>query len=179
MGVKWTDEQQQVISHRGGDLLVSAAAGSGKTAVLVAHIISRIMDDEKPLDISRLLLVTFTDAAAAEMRDRLLRALDQALDAEPDNARIADQISRVPKAHIQTIDSFCMWLVRNNFHKLDIDPDFRIAEEGEGRLMRADVMDELLEEKYEEGSEEFLDLIDRYSRGKGRKCRCRAGRRSP
>ena len=166
MGVKWTDEQQQVISHRGGDLLVSAAAGSGKTAVLVAHIISRIMDDEKPLDISRLLLVTFTEAAAAEMRDRLLRALDQALDAEPDNARIADQISRVPKAHIQTIDSFCMWLVRNNFHKLDIDPDFRIAEEGEGRLMRADVMDELLEEKYEEGSEEFLDLIDRYSRGK-------------
>lgn len=166
MGVKWTDEQQQVIDHRGGDLLVSAAAGSGKTAVLVAHIMARLMDKEKPLDISRLLLVTFTEAAAAEMRDRLIQALDIAAEEDPDNADIAGQISRIPRAHIQTIDSFCMWLVRNNFHKLDVDPDFRIAEEGEGRLMRADVMDELLEEKYEEGSEEFLDLIDRYSRGK-------------
>ena len=166
MAVSWTEEQRKVIRHREGDLLVSAAAGSGKTAVLVQHILSRLTDPEHPLDVDHMLVVTFTNAAAAEMRDRIGRALDAALEADPGNDALQRQRSLLLHAHISTIDSFCMWLVRNHFHQLDLDPDFRIADEGERRLLREDVLRELLEEKFQEGDAAFLQFADSYAGAK-------------
>lgn len=166
MAVSWTEEQREVIRHREGDLLVSAAAGSGKTAVLVQHILSRLTDPVHPLDVDHMLVVTFTNAAAAEMRDRIGRALDEALEADPGNDSLQRQRSLLTHAHISTIDSFCMWIVRNHFHQLDLDPDFRIADEGERRLLREDVLRELLEEKFQEGDTAFLQFADSYAGAK-------------
>ena len=139
MAVKWTDDQQRVIDSRGGNLLVSAAAGSGKTAVLVERIIQMISQGEHPLSIDQLLVMTFTNAAAAEMRERIGAAIDRKLAEEPENEHLWLQAALVPQAQITTIDSFCLNLIRNHYHGLDIDPGFRIGDEGELSLLRAGV----------------------------------------
>lgn len=164
MRTKWTEAQQAVIDARGGSLLVAAAAGSGKTAVLVEHILSRLSDPERPVDVDRLLIVTFTKAAAAEMRERLTRAIESAVEAG--HSQLERQLSLLPHAHISTIDSFCMWVVKNHFPLLGLDPDFRIGEEGELKLLRTDVLSALLEEQYQKRNPAFLALADAYAGGK-------------
>ena len=144
--MKWTKEQQQVIDARGRNLLVSAAAGSGKTAVLVERIVRMVTDPDHPVDIDRLLVMTFTNAAAAEMRERIGDALEKRLEEEPGDRNLERQTSLIHHARITTIDSFCLKLLREHFNELDIDPGFRIGDEGELLLLQADVMKELLED---------------------------------
>ena len=138
MGVTWTEEQQKVISLRDRNILVSAAAGSGKTAVLVQRILSKIMDTERPVDIDRLLIMTFTRAAAGEMKERISAAIDQMLYDNPDNEHLQRQASLIHNAQITTIDGFCAYIIRNYFHMIDLDPGYRTAEEGELKLLRED-----------------------------------------
>ncbi|MCI8514124.1 MAG: helicase-exonuclease AddAB subunit AddA [Lachnospiraceae bacterium] len=166
MSVTWTEEQRQVIEARNGDLLVSAGAGSGKTAVLVERILSRITDPEHPMDIDRLLVVTYTNAAAAEMRNRIEAALERRAEAEPENGHIRRQTVLIHHAKILTIHSFCLYVIRNYFSRISLDPNFRVAEEGELKLMRGDVCAELFEEAYASGNEAFLRFSESYSLGK-------------
>lgn len=166
MGTKWTKEQQQVIDLRECNMLVSAAAGSGKTAVLVERIISRIMEEDHPVDIDRLLVVTFTNAAAAEMRERILTALEEKLEQYPDNIHLQRQVTLVHRARITTIHSFCLDVIRNYFHTISLDPGFRIGDEGELKLLRHDVLEELLEEAYTEADPEFLRFSESFAPGK-------------
>ena len=161
--MKWTKEQQSVIDLRDRDLLVSAAAGSGKTAVLVERIISRITRDESPLDIDQLLVVTFTRAAAAEMRERVSAAVGKLCEEQPENSHLRRQSALVHNAEITTIDSFCLFVVRNHFEDIGLDPNFRIADEGEMKLLEQDVLAAVFEENYGEGRESFLHLIDAYA----------------
>lgn len=166
MSVNWTREQLQVIESRGSNLLVSAAAGSGKTAVLVERIIRMVTEGEHPLDIDRLLVMTFTNAAASEMRERIGAAIEQRLDERPGDEHLQMQAALVHHARITTIDSFCLDLIRNHFNLLDLDPAFRIGDEGELLLLRGDVMQELLEDSYTEGGERFVRFVETYARGK-------------
>ena len=166
MSVKWTEEQEKVIQLRNRSLLVSAAAGSGKTAVLVQRIISMVMDEVHPLDIDRLLVVTFTNAAAAEMRERVGTAIEAALEKDPYNQHLQRQLTLVHNAQITTIDSFCIRILRDHFHKIDLEPGFRIADEGELKLLREDVCEAVLEEFYEKADPEFLRFADSYSQAK-------------
>lgn len=162
----WTKAQQKVIDTRNKSILVSAAAGSGKTAVLVERIITMISEGEQPLDIDRLLVVTFTNAAATQMKERIGKALDKKLNDNPDNTHLQKQVSLLQSAHITTIHSFCLNVIRNYFHHIDLDPSFKIAEESEITLMKSDIISDVLEKWYEEGSEEFHRLIESYSRSK-------------
>lgn len=162
----WTNEQQEVINIQGKNLLVSAAAGSGKTAVLVEHIITMITREETPVDIDRLLIVTFTNAAAAEMRERISKAIDDKLNEMPENSHLQKQATLIHSAQITTIHSFCLQVIRNHFNTIDLDPGFRIAEEAELTLLKSDVIGALLEQYYEEGREDFLDFIESFSTGK-------------
>ena len=166
MGVSWTPEQQQVINLRKRNILVSAAAGSGKTAVLVERIKERILDKEAPIDIDELLVVTFTKAAAAQMRDRVGLAIEKELEKDPLNPRLEQQLTLVHNAQITTIDSFCLYVIRNHFHEINLEPNFRIAEEGELKLLKQEVMETLLEEKYEAGDAAFIRLADIYATGR-------------
>ena len=131
MGVKWTQEQEQVISLHNRDILVSAAAGSGKTAVLVERILTMVTRRKDPVDIDHLLVVTFTRAAAGEMKERILKALDDRLTEEPDNEHLKRQVAYIHNAQINTIDGFCAYVIRNYFHLIDLDPGYRTADEGE------------------------------------------------
>ena len=164
--MKWTKEQQQVIDARGRNLLVSAAAGSGKTAVLVERIVRMVTDPDHPVDIDRLLVMTFTNAAAAEMRERIGDALEKRLEEEPGDRNLERQTSLIHHARITTIDSFCLKLLREHFNELDIDPGFRIGDEGELLLLQADVMKELLEDYYGREDGRFLRFVDTYASGK-------------
>lgn len=166
MAVRWTDDQLKVIQTRNRNLLVSAAAGSGKTAVLVERIIRMITDAEKPLDIDQLLVVTFTNAAAAEMRERIGLAVEKLLEERPEDEHLQRQSTLVHHAQITTIHSFCLNLIRNHFNQLELDPDFRIGDEGELLLLQTDVMDQLLEDYYEAAAPEFEDFVDTYASGK-------------
>lgn len=166
MSVKWTKEQEKVINLRNRSLLVSAAAGSGKTAVLVQRIISMVTDKAEPLDIDRLLVVTFTNAAAAEMRERVGAAIENALEQEPYNQHLQRQLTLVHNAQITTIDSFCIRILRDHFHKIDLEPGFRIADEGELKLLREDVCEAVLEEFYQKVDPEFFRFADSYSGAK-------------
>ena len=166
MGMKWTEEQQKVITLRDRNILVSAAAGSGKTAVLVQRILSKIMDPEKPVDIDRLLIMTFTRAAAGEMRERIEKALDQALAADPDNEHLQRQMMLIHTAQITTIDGFCSYVIRNYFHLIGLDPGYRTADEGELKLLQEDVLKELFEDYYAEGDEKFTAFVECYAAGK-------------
>ena len=166
MAIKWTADQQKVISLRDRNLLVSAAAGSGKTAVLVSRIISKVTDPIHPLDIDRLLVMTFTRAAAGEMKERLTKALEKELYENPENEHLLRQMNLIHKAQITTIDGFCSYVLRNYFHQVNLDPAFRIADEGELRLLREDVMEELLEECYEEGDPDYLYFVECFATGK-------------
>ena len=166
MGVSWTTEQQQVIDLRNRNILVSAAAGSGKTAVLVERIVKIITDKNHPVDIDHLLIVTFTNAAAAEMRERIGNAIEKALDEQPGNEHLLRQLTLIHNAQITTIDSFCLYVVRNHFHEIDLEPNFRIGDEGELKLLREDVLDRVLEQNYEEPSEAFSDFVEGYASGR-------------
>lgn len=166
MGVKWTKQQQKVIDLRNRNILVSAAAGSGKTAVLVERIIQKITDEQSPVDVDRLLIVTFTEAAAAEMKDRIREAIEKKLEENPGNVHLERQATLVHSAPITTIHSFCLSVIREHFHVIDLDPGFRIGEDGELKLLKQDVLDELLEECYSKGEEEFLSFTERFGTGK-------------
>ena len=148
MGMKFTPEQQRVIELHNSNILVSAAAGSGKTAVLVERIIRMICDGEHPADIDRLLIVTFTNAAAAEMRERIAAGIAARLEADPGNEHIQKQSALLHNAQITTIDSFSLFLIRNHFNEIGLDPDFRVADEGEIKLLQQDVLAQLLEDAY-------------------------------
>ncbi|NLK73822.1 MAG: helicase-exonuclease AddAB subunit AddA [Clostridiales bacterium] len=162
----WTKEQQKVIDLRNKNILVSAAAGSGKTAVLVERIITMITEGDEPTDIDRLLVVTFTNAAAAEMKTRIGNAIEEKLQNEPDNLHLQKQIALLPTAHITTIHSFCLNVIRNYFMRIDLDPSFKVGDEAEITLLKSDVLAEILEEYYEEGREDFHSFIESYSHTK-------------
>ena len=165
--VKWTSEQQAVIDLRNRNILVSAAAGSGKTAVLVERIIKRITDKENPVDIDRILVVTFTRAAASEMRERIGKAIDKLLEENPDDSNLIKQSTLVYNAKITTIDSFCLFVVRNHFEEINLDPNFRVADQGEITLIENEVLDLLFEKNYNESdNENFLKLVDYYSKAR-------------
>ncbi len=162
----WTKEQEQVIKLRDRNILVSAAAGSGKTAVLVERIIQMVTDSKKPMDIDKLLIVTFTNAAASEMRERIEAAIEKKLMEFPEDEHLQKQMTLIHSAQITTTHSFCLNVIRNNFNVIDLDPTFRIGDEAELTLMKSDVIAELLEEEYENGEEEFLRFVESYSNSK-------------
>ncbi len=163
MATKWTKDQASVIDHRGSNLLVAAAAGSGKTAVLIERIISLVTDKEKPIDIDKLLVVTFTKAAANEMRERVGLALEDILDKDPENDHLQRQVLLLNRADITTIDSFCGRVVRENFHATDLDPNVRTGDPAEVEMIKKDVIEDLFEDLYNKKDEEFLGLVDLYS----------------
>ena len=172
MGVKWTPEQESAImspkdSNLGAQtLLVAAAAGSGKTAVLVERIITRLKDMENPLSVQELMVVTFTKAAAAEMSARIGVALAKAMESTDDKAlqaRLERQLNLLPSAHISTLHSFCQWVIRSYFYKLDIPPTARIGNEAEMALLKQEVLENLLKEAYENNTYGIFDLSDFFS----------------
>lgn len=170
MGMKFTPEQQRVIELHNSNILVSAAAGSGKTAVLVERIIRMICDGEHPADIDRLLIVTFTNAAAAEMRERIAAGIAARLEADPGNEHIQKQSALLHNAQITTIDSFSLFLIRNHFNEIGLDPDFRVADEGEIKLLQQEVLAQLLEDAYAgqfvpEAPEQFHACVEYFCPG--------------
>ena len=156
----WTKMQRRVIEARNTSLLVSAGAGAGKTAVLVERVIGRILDKTEPVDVDRLLVVTFTNAAAAEMRERIAHALQQELAKDPQSDRLRRQVTLLGRATITTLHSFCLEILRQNFHLLGLDPTFRVADETECALMQADVLETVLEENYRTLDATFAALVD-------------------
>lgn len=166
MAMSWTKEQEKVISLRDRNILVSAAAGSGKTAVLVQRIISKITDKNHPVDIDRLLIMTFTRAAAGEMKERIGKALENALDEDPENEHLQRQMNLIHTAQITTIDGFCAYVIRNYFHLIGLDPGYRTADEGELKLLKEDVLKDLLEEQYAAKEKEFQRFVECYALGK-------------
>ncbi|MCI8497244.1 MAG: helicase-exonuclease AddAB subunit AddA, partial [Clostridiales bacterium] len=165
-GPKWTKDQEHAITARGGTLLVSAAAGSGKTAVLVQRVIERLTDPEHPVDADRLLIVTFTRAAAAEMKERITARLAELAAENPRDSRIQRQQMLLSRAHISTIHRFCMDLAKEHFFSLGISPDFRIADESELAVMQSEAMETVLETLYARGEEPFLQLTSLIGGGK-------------
>ncbi|WP_129726642.1 helicase-exonuclease AddAB subunit AddA [Ectobacillus funiculus] len=161
---QWTDDQWKAIAASGRDILVAAAAGSGKTAVLVERIIRKIISPDNPIDVDRLLVVTFTNASAQEMKNRIGEALDKELTNDPSSQHLRRQLSLLSRASISTIHSFCLQVIRTYYYMLDIDPSFRIANETEIELLKEEVMNDILEEEYGlDGNEAFFDLVDRYT----------------
>ena len=166
MGVTFTEEQQRVIDLRGSNILVSAAAGSGKTAVLVERIITRLTKDTSPIDVDQLLIVTYTEAAAAEMKERIRNAIEKALEEHPEDEHLQRQATLVHHAQMTTIHSFCLSVIRDYFHTIDLDPGFRIGEEGELKLLKRDVLEEVLEGWYQNGTPEFLQFVESFATGR-------------
>ena len=160
MGISFTPDQQKVIELHKRNILVSAAAGSGKTAVLVERIIRMVCDEANPIDIDRLLIVTFTNAAAAEMRERISQGIARQQQMFPESEHIERQATLIHNAQITTIDSFCLYLIKNHFQEIGLDPAFRVADEGEIKLLKQDVLGDLLEEKFAEKSLKFLDCVE-------------------
>ncbi|RHB46603.1 helicase-exonuclease AddAB subunit AddA [Exiguobacterium sp. AM39-5BH] len=165
--MKWTNDQQAAIDTRGSHVLVSAAAGSGKTAVLVERLASRLLDESDELTADRMLVVTFTNAAAAEMKRRIAKALDEALRNDPENTYIRKQRQMLNRALITTIHSFCLEVIRENYYLLDLDPAFKIAEERDLVLLQDDVLEDVLEDAYGEQDHAFFALIDAYTSDRG------------
>ncbi len=166
MGVNWTEDQKKVIDLRNRNILVSAAAGSGKTAVLVERIMEMICDEKHPVDVDHLLVVTFTKAAAAEMKERVGVAIRKRLEEQPNNGYLLRQETLLAHAQITTIDSFCSYILRNHFGEIDLDPAFRVADEGELKLLKKDILKELLEEEYAKKRPQFLHFVECYASGK-------------
>ncbi|MDQ0483491.1 helicase-exonuclease AddAB subunit AddA [Guptibacillus hwajinpoensis] len=163
-GSRWTDEQWDAIAARNQDVLVAAAAGSGKTAVLVERIIRRLADENDPAEVDRILVVTFTNAAAAEMRHRIGEALEERLKEDPSSLYLRRQLSMLNRASISTLHSFCMEVLRRYYYEIDLDPAFRVADQTEAALLREEAMEELFEEHYSKPENDaFYDLVDRYS----------------
>ncbi|MEE1319475.1 MAG: UvrD-helicase domain-containing protein, partial [Ruminococcus sp.] len=163
MGREWTRQQKNSIYATDGSVLVSAAAGSGKTAVLVERVINLITREENPIDVDRLLIVTFTRAAAAEMRQRISVALNSLLENDPYNPHLLKQKQLLYNASISTIDSFCGDVVREYFHTLKVSRDFRIADEGELDILRNNALDKSFDTFYKSESREFYQLLDAFS----------------
>lgn len=163
--MNWTSDQRKIIDARNCNLLVSAAAGSGKTAVLVERIIQMISDKNAPVDIDKLLVVTFTKAAAGQMKDKIAKAMEQILEKEPDNEHYLKQMNYINKANILTIDSFCYQVVREHFYVLGIDPGIRIGDTGEIGLLREDILEKVMEEFYKE-NKDFIRFSDAFSADK-------------
>lgn len=163
--MNWTPDQIKIINARNCNLLVSAAAGSGKTAVLIERIIRMISDKENPIDIDELLVVTFTKAAAAQMRDKIAKAIEEKLIEEPENEHYLKQLNYINRANILTIDSFCYQVVKEHFHVLGIDPGIRIGEAGEIGLLREEVLESVIEAAYDK-KPEFVDFSDAFSADK-------------
>ena len=162
MARQWTESQKQAINSRQGTVLVSAAAGSGKTAVLVERVIGRITDTQNPVDIEKLLVVTFTKAAASEMKERISARLSEMIADEPTNTYLKRQKMYLPNAQISTMDSFCARLVKENFEKADISPDFTMMSDIEHDILKRETVSEVLEEIYnlpESETKEFLNLF--------------------
>ena len=163
--VKWTEEQLQAINEKGNNILVAAAAGSGKTAVLVERIINKVINEN--IDIDKILVVTFTSAAASEIRERILDAIYKKLEENPENTNLQRQINLINKANISTIHSFCLDIIRNNFYELNISNNFRVADATEIELMKYEVLEDLFEEKYLNNDENFENLINTYTGYRG------------
>jgi len=166
MGVTFTQDQQKVIDTRNCNILVSAAAGSGKTAVLVERIVNMVCDPVHPVDIDRLLIVTFTKAAAQEMRERIREGLEKRLEEDPENENLERQTTLLHNSLITTIDSFCLYVVKNHFHEVGLDPAVRVIDENEEKLYIAQVLEEMLEEYYEAGSDSFLEAVEFLCQGR-------------
>ncbi len=158
--VKWTNGQLQAIEEKGQNILVAAGAGSGKTAVLVERIIQKIIKDK--MDIDKILVVTFTNAAAAEMRERILEAIYKKLEETPEDGHLQKQIILLGKANISTIHSFCLDVIKNNFYELNVSPNFRIGDEAEIALIKQETLEEIFEQLYENEDEDFIKLLDIY-----------------
>lgn len=162
--VTWTDDQWKAIMATGQDILVAAAAGSGKTAVLVERMINKVISKENPINVDELLVVTFTNASAAEMRNRISEALEKAINQDPTSTHLRKQSSLLNKASISTIHSFCLEVIRKYYYVIDIDPGFRIADSTEAQLLRDEVLDELFEEEYgKPNNEDFFRLVDSFT----------------
>ena len=166
MGTKWTEEQSLAIKTRNCNLLVAAAAGSGKTAVLVERIIKMITEGENPVDIDKLLVVTFTNAAAAEMRERIGDAISKALEENPSSKVLQKQLALLNRASITTMHSFCLEVIKNNFHLIDLDPAFRIGDQTECELIKQDILAELFEDMYAKEDKYFKGLVEAYGGSK-------------
>lgn len=167
MSRNWTPQQKNAIYATDGSVLVSAAAGSGKTAVLVERVIKLITREKNPLDVDRLLIVTFTRAAAAEMRERIQVAVNKLLEDDPYNAHLLAQRQLLYSANISTIDSFCGDIVREYFHTLDVARDFRIADEGELEILRQEALDNTFESFYDSEDDCFYSLLDLFKGKQG------------
>ncbi len=161
----WTEEQKQAIYEKDNNILVAAAAGSGKTAVLVERIINKVINEN--VDIDKILVVTFTNAAASEMRERILDAIYKKLEENPDSANLQRQITLLNKASICTIHSFCLDVIRNNFYEIDISSNFRIGDTTEVEMIKQDVLEELFEQKYMDNDKGFIKLIETYTDYRG------------
>ena len=159
--VKWTKEQQDAIYDKGNNILVAAAAGSGKTAVLVERIINKVINEN--VDIDKILVVTFTNAAASEMRERILEAIYKKMEEFPDNKNLQRQTILINEASICTIDSFCLDVIRNNFFEIDASANFRVADSTEVKLLKQEIIDDIFEDKYLKEDKSFLNLIDTYT----------------
>lgn len=158
--IRWTAEQKKIIETRDCNILVSAAAGSGKTAVLVERIFQRVMDEKEPVNVDQFLVVTFTKAAAAQMKERLRNRIEEELEKQPENEHLQRQIGLLSSAQISTIHSFCNYVIQNYFHRIGLDPSFRQGTQTEVDLIFAEVLTKVLEEEYENGQEDFVELAD-------------------
>lgn len=159
----WTDDQWEAVVSEGQDILVAAAAGSGKTAVLVERLIRKMTRPEDPVDVDRLLVVTFTNASAAEMKHRITEALEKELAKNPGSLHMRRQLSLMNRANISTLHSFCLQVLRTFYYEIDLDPGFRLADQTEGELLGDEVLDELFEDEYKAGKPAFFELVDRYT----------------
>ncbi|MBQ6627156.1 MAG: UvrD-helicase domain-containing protein, partial [Ruminococcus sp.] len=160
MARNWTKSQKQAIDAKGGSIIVSAAAGSGKTAVLVERVIKRIIDPENPVDADRILVVTYTRAAAAELKERLTKKISELVKNDPFNKNLLRQQSLLNKAHISTIHGFCSSIVKEYFYVLDIDRNFRIGEDGEMMLIKKDALRLTLDSMYADKEPDFFRLVE-------------------
>ena len=166
MSNQWTPDQKKVIDLRNRNLLVSAAAGSGKTAVLIERILNLISDPVRPVDIDELLVVTFTRAAAGEMRERLNTAIEKKLSEGEEEEHLTRQLTLIQSAQITTIDSFCSYILKSYVHVIGLDPNYRVMDEGEGKLLKTQVVQELLESYFEEATPEFQEFVECLATGK-------------
>ena len=162
--VKWTKEQRQVIESRNTNLLVSAAAGSGKTAVLIERIIELVLDEKNPIDINKLLVVTFTKLAASEMRERVSKAIEKKLEENQENEHLQKQLLLLSGADITTIDSFCKDVLISYAHLVNLDSNIKVIDPSENEVLAKEVMEELFEELYENNDNSFLRLVDWYAK---------------
>lgn len=163
MGFTFSTDQQSVIDARNSNVLVSAAAGSGKTAVLTERIVGLVTDANNPVDIDRVLVVTFTNAAAKEMKERIGKKLEEEVQKNPADSHLQKQTTLIHGALITTIDSFCLYLLKNHFHSINVDPSFRVADESEMTLLKADVLKDVMKRAYAEGTEDFYKAVDCYA----------------